>query len=206
MTFYDRVRERATVIIPNYILNSQYSMELTHLSILATCQGQTLNSQQLSNVQIGCVKRHATENLVDVRFWGKIEGTSGDYLIVQGISSSNSSSAYPVKKFYFSTDGSPELQQFPNVSTEMRARATKYLDMALSGDPSSIREEGEPTGEEAGEEEAGEGENNQDNTLRESDVLVLVVERIDAVMSVVPAGAYVMTPTKHVRNPKTLKP
>jgi len=73
-------------------------MELEHIDIVSRSVGKTLTPQERSNLEIGFIKRNATENMSSMRFWGRICGEAQDYLITvafveyQGI---------PKKKFYF---------------------------------------------------------------------------------------------------------
>ena len=73
-------------------------MEIEHINHLSRSIGQTLTSQEQSNVEIGLIKRSATEKLMNLKFWGKITGTQADYIIAVGLIKSND---YPTKKFFF---------------------------------------------------------------------------------------------------------
>ena len=86
-------------------------MDLAHLSLVAQAQGTTLTPEELSHLEIAFVKRHVAEPSVQMRFWGKIEGSSGAYVVAVGVSAGNA--PYLEKKFYFFTLASPELQVNP---------------------------------------------------------------------------------------------
>ncbi|GLE03088.1 hypothetical protein PINS_up011967 [Pythium insidiosum] len=73
-------------------------MELEHLDVASRCIGQTLNAQERSSLEIGLLKRKATESLASIRFWGRVQGETSDYLIAVGTLLARD---YPKKKFYF---------------------------------------------------------------------------------------------------------
>lgn len=73
-------------------------MEFDHLSYVAKSIGQCLTLQEQSNLEIGLIKRQATEKLVSIKFWGKIYGETDDYVIAIGLIKGED---YPTKKFYF---------------------------------------------------------------------------------------------------------
>lgn len=73
-------------------------MELEHLDVVARGLGQTLTPQERSNLELGLLKRRATEQLSSVRFWGRLAGEAADYLIAVALLPGKD---FPVKKFYF---------------------------------------------------------------------------------------------------------
>ncbi|KDO29418.1 hypothetical protein SPRG_05955 [Saprolegnia parasitica CBS 223.65] len=158
-------------------------MELDHVDVLSRCLGYTLTSQERSNLEIGFLRRQATENVVGMRLWGKILGEAQDYVVcVAHVEALD----VPKKKFYFCTNTSPELQQFPEVSKEKRDKAAAYTGR-LKGDPSRPMDESDD----------GQDDTNKD-IFREVDRLVVIVEAIDDAASIVPCGAYVVSATHHV--------
>ncbi|RLN63798.1 hypothetical protein BBJ29_007788 [Phytophthora kernoviae] len=122
-------------------------MELEQLDVVSRCIGQTLTPQERSNMELGMLKRNATESLLSLRFWGRISGENQDYLIAVAVLPSKD---YPKKKFYFCDAGEPQNQ-----------------------------EEGEAP-------------------FCELDRLAYIVEEIDHATSVVPLGAYVVSPMHQV--------
>lgn len=73
-------------------------MELEHLDVVARSLGQTLTPQERSNLELGLLKRRATEQLASVRFWGRLLGEAADYLIAVALLPGKD---FPAKKFYF---------------------------------------------------------------------------------------------------------
>lgn len=73
-------------------------MELEHLDVVGRCLGQTLTPQERSNLELGLLKRRATEQLSSVRFWGRISGDTADYLVAVALLPGKD---FPDKKFYF---------------------------------------------------------------------------------------------------------
>ena len=61
--------------------------------------GNTLNVKERSLLEIVMAKKKREESLQEVLFWGKIFGTSADYLICFGVR--KMFTGVPVKKFYF---------------------------------------------------------------------------------------------------------
>jgi radial spoke head protein 9 len=76
-------------------------MELEHLDVVARGLGQALTPQERSNLELGLLKRRATEQLASVRFWGRLSGEIADYLIAVALLPGKD---FPVKKFYFWQD------------------------------------------------------------------------------------------------------
>ncbi|OQS07781.1 radial spoke protein [Thraustotheca clavata] len=158
-------------------------MELDHIDIVSRSIGSTLTSQERSNLEVGFVKRYATENITTMRFWGRISGEMQDYIICAAFIQAPD---VPKKKFYFCTNTSPELQQFPEVGVEKRNKATKYTSR-LKGDPSKPMDEND----------ASQDDSNKD-IFREVDRLVILVEAIDYAASIVPCGAFVVSATHQI--------
>lgn len=74
-------------------------MELEHLDVVSRCVGQTLTPQERSNLELGLLKRRATETLLSIRFWGRLQGEIQDYLVAVALLPPTRE--YPTKKFYF---------------------------------------------------------------------------------------------------------
>ncbi len=73
-------------------------MELEHLDTISRSVGSTLTPQERSNIEMGAIKRHATENIETLRFWGKIAGETQDYVICVAYVEALD---VPKKKFFF---------------------------------------------------------------------------------------------------------
>lgn len=86
----------ASLVLP---LNTVVDMELSALPRIASVSGQTLNVEEISGLESSMVERKLEEKLTGkFQFWGKIFGSSQDYLIVQCV---DLYSEFMEKKFYF---------------------------------------------------------------------------------------------------------
>lgn len=79
-------------------LDDNVAMDLEQLDVVSRCVGQTLTPQERSNLEIGLIKRRATESLLSIRFWGRISGEAQDYVVAVALLPGKE---YPKKKFYF---------------------------------------------------------------------------------------------------------
>ena len=130
-----------------------------------SCNG--LNLEEISGLEIAMMKRKLEENLPGkMYFWGKIFGTTQDYLIVHNI---DPYAAFPEKKYYFwwadewhspkhklhheinsslpslitySTPPEFVLKALPSISSEYMEKADK-LKSSFTGDPSLFAFDGE---------------------------------------------------------------
>lgn len=74
-------------------------MDLNSIHRIAQVHGCGLNTEEFSGLEVAMVQRKLQENLVGrMYFWGKIFGTTQDYLIVHHI---DPFAEFPEKKFYF---------------------------------------------------------------------------------------------------------
>jgi hypothetical protein len=74
-------------------------MQLHSVHRIAPISGYGLNTEEISGLEVGMLQRKLQENLVGgIYFWGKIFGTTQDYLIVHNI---DPFADFPDKKFYF---------------------------------------------------------------------------------------------------------
>ncbi len=74
-------------------------MDLANVQRIAPVAGYSLNTEEVSGLEVGMLQRKLQENLVGkMSFWGKIFGTTQDYLIVHNI---DNFAEFPDKKFYF---------------------------------------------------------------------------------------------------------
>ena len=74
-------------------------MDLNQLPQVGPLQGNTLNVEEVSGLEVAMLQRKLQENLVGkLSFWGKIYGSTQDYLIVYHV---NPFDEFPDKKFYF---------------------------------------------------------------------------------------------------------
>ena len=161
-------------------------MNLNHVSKVASF-GLTLNMEERFALKASILKLRAN-GAGAVKFWGKINGTSRDYLIC---CSADTSSTFPAKNFYYCTSGDYELKKLVK-----RALTGKQLALAqkLQNTHAFVGDPAKPIGPEGEEEEkeAEEGVTPADMTYREIHQLAFVVWSVDNATSIIPRGSYCM--------------
>ncbi len=74
-------------------------MDLNNVHRIGPLQGQGLNMEEISGLEVAMLQRKLQENLVGkMLFWGKIFGSTQDYLLVYHV---NPFDEFPDKKFYY---------------------------------------------------------------------------------------------------------
>lgn len=74
-------------------------MELNNVSRIGSVLGYGLNTEEFSGLEVAMLQRKLQENLVGkMYFWGKIFGSTQDYLIVANV---DPFAEFPDKRFYF---------------------------------------------------------------------------------------------------------
>ena len=74
-------------------------MLLKNVSEMAGVSGNGLNVEEFAGLEVAMKQRKLQENLNgSLYFWGKINGTTQDYLVVYNI---DPFTEFPDKKFYF---------------------------------------------------------------------------------------------------------
>eukprot|EP00591_Stephanopyxis_turris_P008770 CAMPEP_0195525750 /NCGR_PEP_ID=MMETSP0794_2-20130614/26351_1 /TAXON_ID=515487 /ORGANISM="Stephanopyxis turris, Strain CCMP 815" /LENGTH=260 /DNA_ID=CAMNT_0040656275 /DNA_START=30 /DNA_END=809 /DNA_ORIENTATION=+ len=151
--------------------------------------GHTLNVAERALLKPALLKKRAEENLAETLFWGKIFGQEANYLICVGIV--QKFSGVPSKKFYYLVSGGE------NPSSELAEIEHKFADAAakdagkpFTGAPDTVITEAEEEGEES---------------YTEAHRLAHAVAAIDHATSIVPRGAYVVTPAHKVIRNKTFE-
>jgi len=148
--------------------------------------GMCLSVEEKAGLEIATVQRKNDEQMGEIYFWGKIQGTTEDYLICYGLLPSYD---YPQKKFWFCTTSNYVLQQMPVIDAEMTAKAEAVEGM-FSGEPDRPLEE---TPEETGDDpEAAK------DVFREEHRLAQTVLAIDFDTSTCPKGAFLVAPSHQV--------
>ncbi|EEQ97518.1 Protein C6orf206, putative [Perkinsus marinus ATCC 50983] len=161
-------------------------------------QGSTLSPQEILTIRAGLDQLKYDGKFDKVYFWGRISGTKGYYYIAYGLRSS--SDAFPKKEFYFSTSTTADFVELPQLVEAEEDIVKSLVDLSLPfiGVPSMlVATEKLPKSVEAGEEE----KENAPEPLKVTDLqrLALVVPRIDAETSVVPAGAHCLSDSYKVK-------
>lgn len=74
-------------------------MELHLLSRLSPLNGATLNTEEIAGLEVAMLQRKISEQLAGkMSFWGKIYGSTQDYLVVYNI---DPFQEFPLKKYYY---------------------------------------------------------------------------------------------------------
>lgn len=74
-------------------------MDLHNVQRLGPITGYGLNTEEYSGLEIAMLERKLQENLLGkMSFWGKIFGTTQDYLIVYHL---DTFAEFPEKKYYY---------------------------------------------------------------------------------------------------------
>lgn len=153
--------------------------------------GNTLNAKERASLMVVMAKKKRDEpDLTEVLFWGKIQGTEDSYLICVGLQ--DRFAGVPAKKFYYlTTTGKPELAELPGLNAKFVQEAEKQSRQPFTGEPGTTLEdeEGDPDDEDA-------------EVYSEKHRLAYVVRQVDDCVSLVPRGAYIVTPSHRVlKNP-----
>lgn len=152
--------------------------------------GNTLNPKERATLMVVMAKKQRDEpDLTEVLFWGKIQGTDDAYLICVGLQ--DRFSGVPAKKFYYLTStGKPELAELPELKAKFAQDAKKEVRKPFTGDPATTPEDAE------------EPEDEDAEVYSEKHRLAYAVRKIDCNVSIVPRGAYIVTPSHRVlKNP-----
>jgi len=163
-------------------------MELHQLDNIGQLHGLALNMEEESGLEVAMVDRKLRENLVGkMMFWGKIFGSTQDYLIVYNV---NSFDEFPDKKFYFCITNDYTLRAMPPLTEEYAKQAEK-ITTAFLGDPSFFAYNGEDP-------EPEDPEAPPVERFREVHRLSWTVNKIDHDCAIVPRGAIAVDAAKKV--------
>jgi hypothetical protein len=150
--------------------------------------GNGLSFEETSGLEVAMMQRKLQENLTGkLMFWGKVYGTTQDYLIVYA---TDPFKEFPDKTFYFCTTSKYTLQALPPISDEYRNTA-EAIKTPFLGDPSFFSYNGEEAGDEDPDAPPVE-------RFREIHRLTQTVQKIDFECCIVPRGAYCVDGTKKI--------
>jgi len=162
-------------------------MEITDCEKLGF-SGMSLNVKERSLMEILMAKKRREEGLDEMLFWGKIYGSTADYLICFGVR--KMFSGVPSKKFYFCNGET--LQQLPELTKGMKEKVLAFGENGtFIGDPNAALDD--------------EADEEDDNICRELHRLAYKVPEIDFDTIVVPQGAYLVGATHQVLKNKTFE-
>lgn len=166
-------------------------MELSNISKVSAISGHTLNMEEVAGLEVAVLQRRREESLMgQMLFWGKIFGSTQDYLVVVNLDGT-ASAEFPTKKYYYCTTSDYTLRAAPTLSEEYETQADSITSQ-FTGDPSFMAYNGEEPEEEP-EEDAAPVER-----FREVHRLSYIIQQIDHDCAIVPKGAVVVDATKKV--------
>jgi len=130
-----------------------------------------------------------------MRFWGRVFGTTCDYLVVCGVLTT---SEFPERKWFYTTTKELSLVQMPLATAEVMAQAEALASTRFVGSPGQVMGADADAPEE--EEELDEEGNPKPAKARFSEAhrLAATVALLERDCGVVPKGAYAVTATRHV--------
>jgi len=158
--------------------------------------GPSLNVEERAALEVQMAKRQHEERLHSIKFWGRVTGTTADYLIVFG---TTATMGVPSKKWFYATTKNLVLQQLPELTDAFVGVAKSLVGGRFLGNPAKLLgpDADAPEDEDGGVDEAG---NPKPKTVRFSEAhrLAYTVAAIDHDTGLVPRGAFAVTPTHQV--------
>lgn len=131
-----------------------------------------------------------------IRFWGRLSGTTSEYLLVCG---TLSTSSFPERKYYYATTRDLTLQQLPPVTPEFAAASEALTLARFVGNPAKLLGADADADPDAEEEVDDAGVAIPKRVLfTEAHRLAATVAAIERECGAVPRGAYAVTATRHV--------
>jgi radial spoke head protein 9 len=148
-------------------------MELRNLDRLAPLSGNVLNSEELAGLEMAMLTTKLNQKLNnELTFWGKIFGTTQDYLITQYI---DNFADFPKKIYFYCTTSNYVLASLPPSTLEYDKKSQEILSQ-FEGDPSFYKYGGVEDEEDPAADEEESEIPKQDNKFREMHRLSYVVK------------------------------
>ena len=159
--------------------------------------GLCLNIQEDAGLETALLDGALKNNLPKLEFWGKITGTTSDYLIAVGYSPEY---PFPKKTFFWTTTSEAhELKVMKVLDDDYAAHAKTLLNTPFTGDPATPYEIVRPEGYEPPPPKTDEnGEPIPPEEFREEHKLAYHVSVIDNEVSIIPKGAWICDATHQV--------
>ena len=167
-----------------HLTTTMSGININSLNLLSS-SGKGLNVEERCGLSAAITKEQHESGITGIQFWGKVTGTTKDYLLCCVI---DATTTFPAKQFYYCVAGNYALKKLSNkLLTSSQAALARSLQATYKfvGDPTKPLEE-EKT-EEVKEEDA-EGMTAGDATYRELHHLSFVVWSVDSSTAVVPKG------------------
>lgn len=152
-------------------------MDLKNIDRLGSLIGGGLNIEEIAGLEVAMMQRKLQENLPgNMFFWGKIIGTTQDYLIVYTV---DPTEEFPSRKYFFTTTSNYILKSFPSLTSAYEDQA-KTIKSLFTGDPSffnfSNNEEEEQEPEPENQDEDSDNPRPQIERFREMHRLAYIVK------------------------------
>lgn len=180
--------------------------------------GATLSLDERMKLELAILKLNETEEFDQIVFWGKIEGIAKDYYLALGLKFKNQYE-FPLKKFFWCNDEF-KFGELPQINREHKDRVDAFRTM-FTGDHTKIlikvtedEENADKPPADTNPEDANP-ENPEKKLLEDTDDekelkvppknfteldrLAYVVRAIDVDCSIVPVGAFRLTPNHELR-------
>ena len=159
--------------------------------------GLCLNIQEDAGLETALLDGALKNNLPKLEFWGKITGTTSDYLIAVGYSPEY---PFPKKTFFWTTTSEAhELKVMKVLDDDYAAHAKTLMNTPFTGDPATPYEIVRPEGYEPPPPKTDEnGEPIPPEEFREEHKLAYHVSVIDNEVSIIPKGAWICDATHQV--------
>jgi radial spoke head protein 9 len=166
--------------------------------------GNSLNLEEKMNLELALYKIHENEDFEEILFWGKIRGVVKDYYLALAVNYKGHYE-FPHKRYFWSTNQNWTFAELPSINPNDKQYVEQF-NVAFTGEHDKILVEVQPAeDQEAPEEEEAEKpekdslasteeEKIPPKNFTELDRLAFVVRAIDQDCSVVPRGAFRMTP------------
>jgi len=177
--------------------------------------GETLSTEEKTFLHVGLMRILKEENVDQVLFWGRIRGVQKDYYLAVGLVF-HDQYEFPTRRFYWSTSQNFAFKVLPPIIPEFSDTAEDYRNY-FTGNPETILynkkadgEEGENAPAEEAKQEVDSLADSEDleeaknrrvppDVFKEIDRLAYVVRAIENDCSIVPCGAFKLTPTHELR-------
>jgi len=176
--------------------------------------GQTLNTEERLKLELALLKIHDFEKFDEVLFWGKVQGVKKDYYLALALNF-NGYYEFPRKKFFWASEDFV-FAELPEINAEYRKEAETNVSLFSGEHDKIIIEVKQPEEEEENQEAKAEGSQEGGENLEgeeeeekeekippknftELDRLAYVVRAVDVETSVVPLGAFKITPSHELR-------
>lgn len=190
------------------MLHNQISDDVSLLWPTGIC----LNLDEKMNLKLALLKIHEAEDFEEVLFWGKIKGNTRDYYIAQSLNYLGHYE-FPHKRFFWCTSQNWKFSELSAINPNDKELVERF-NINFAGEPEKVYVEAPPEAEEEVKEEEPADKDSLASTEEEKippknfvelDRLAYVIRAIDHDCSIVPQGAFRMTPSHELTRNKAFE-